>query len=135
MEALEHGPITIAATSKRLFNFRRLMVFGIPFCSTLSHIAPMSHFTHDTPMVRHPELVAAEMDGDLVMMSIERGEYYGVGGVGPRVWELLEEPISIDGLTATICSEFEVEEARCREDVTQFVTQMSEMGLIQIARA
>ncbi len=95
----------------------------------------MTDLTPDTPLIRHPELVAAEMDGDLVMMSIEQGEYYGVGGVGPRIWELLEEPMSIDALTAKICSEFEVEEARCREDMTQFVTQMSEMGLVQIAGA
>ena len=95
----------------------------------------MTQLKHDIPMVRNPELVAAEMDGDLVMMSIDRGEYYGVSGVGPRVWELLEEPISIDALTNKICSEFEVEEARCREDMVQFVTQMSEMGLVQMAEA
>ena len=91
----------------------------------------MSTLNHDTPIVRHPDLVAAEMDGDLVMMSVEQGEYYGVGGVGPRVWELLEEPVSIDGITATISSEFDVEEGRCREDMAQFIHQMFEMGLVQ----
>ena len=95
----------------------------------------MTDLTLDTRLIRNPELVAAEMDGDLVMMSVDNGEYYGVGGVGPRVWELLGEPISIDGLTASICAEFEVEEVRCREDMVKFVTQMSEMGLIQVAEA
>ena len=91
----------------------------------------MTTLNHDTLIVRHPDLVAAEMDGDLVMMSVEQGEYYGVGGVGPRVWELLEEPVSIDGITVTICSEFDVEEDRCREDMALFIHQMFEMGLVQ----
>ena len=41
---------------------------------------------------RNPDLLAVDMDGDLVMMSIEHGNYYGVGGIGPHVWQLLETP-------------------------------------------
>ena len=52
----------------------------------------MSSIQGTTVVVRDPDMIAAEMDGDLVMMSIERGEYFGVGGVGPRLWELLEAP-------------------------------------------
>jgi len=33
-----------------------------------------------TVFVRNPDLIAADMDGDTVMMSIECGEYYGIGG-------------------------------------------------------
>ena len=32
---------------------------------------------------RNPNLVAAEMDGDMVMMSIEHGTYFGLTGIGP----------------------------------------------------
>jgi hypothetical protein len=37
-----------------------------------------------TLITRKPNLVAADIDGDLVM-SIEQGEYFGITGVGPRV--------------------------------------------------
>ena len=80
--------------------------------------------------VRHPDLVAADMDGDLVMMSIENGEYYGVGGVGPRVWELLEQPVTLGQIVATISEEFEVEEHGCYEDMLGFVRQLFDMGLV-----
>jgi hypothetical protein len=95
----------------------------------------MTEVTPDTLLFRDPDLVAADMDGDLVMMSIDHGEYYGVGGVGPRVWELLEQPITVAAITAVICDEFDVEEDRCREDINGFARQLLEMGLVKVLEA
>lgn len=38
---------------------------------------------------RNADILAASLDGELVMMSIQAGNYYSIGGVGTRVWELL----------------------------------------------
>jgi hypothetical protein len=86
-----------------------------------------------TPIIRHPDLIAAEMDGDLVMMSIEQGQYYGVSGVGPRIWELLERPTTVEELAATICDEFAVDEPTCRRDLLNFSQELLGMGLVQLA--
>ena len=91
----------------------------------------MTDLNPDTPMIRDPDLVAADMDGDLVMMSIDNGEYYGVGGVGPRVWELLESPRTVEQISAAIVDEFEVEADTCREDILGFIRQLLDMGLVR----
>lgn len=83
--------------------------------------------------VRNPDLFAADMDGDLVMMSIENGEYYGVGGIGPRVWELLEQPVTVEAITAVICNQFDVDADRCRPDIAAFVRQLLDAGLVRTA--
>lgn len=85
--------------------------------------------------VRNADLIAADMDGDTVMMSIERGEYYGIGGVGSRVWGLLEQPISLNNIVATICAEFEVDKANCQADMESFIVELQRLGLIQTAQA
>lgn len=79
---------------------------------------------------RDPNLIAAEMDGDTVMMSIEHGQYYGIGGVGSRIWELLEQPVPLAALVQTICAEFEVDEATCQIDVANFIDQLQSYGLV-----
>lgn len=79
---------------------------------------------------QHPNLVAAPMDGDLVMMSIERGTYYGIHGVGGRVWELLAQPQTLLQLTQAICGEFEVDPQTCSQDLQVFLEDLSEHGLI-----
>ena len=92
----------------------------------------MSPIEPATLIVRNPEMVAAEMDGDLVMMSIERGEYFGIGGVGTRAWELLEQPTTVAQLCVVVCQEFDVDEARCRADMLGFVNELLTLGLVQV---
>ncbi len=91
----------------------------------------MTNLTLNTCLTRDPDLVCAEMDGDLVMMSIENGEYYGIGGVGTRIWELLDQPTTIQQLVETIKTEFDIEEDRCRDDVLSFSEKLFELGLIK----
>ena len=81
---------------------------------------------------RNPDLLAVEMDGDLVMMSIERGEYFGVGGIGTRIWELLEQPRTFDGLVEAICAEYDVAETTCRADAAGFLDQLAANAMIQV---
>jgi hypothetical protein len=80
--------------------------------------------------VRSPDLVAADMDGDTVMMSIERGEYFGIGGVGSRVWQLLEHPLSIKEIVRAVCAEFDVDEATCQADMIAFIGELQAHRLI-----
>ena len=98
------------------------------FCFTGNY---MTEIANDARFMRDPDLVAADMDGDLVMMSIDNGEYYGVGGVGPRIWELLESPRTVEQISAAIVDEFEVEADTCREDILGFIRQLLDMGLVR----
>ena len=79
---------------------------------------------------RNPDLIGASIDDELVMMSVDRGQYYGLGGVGPRIWELLEKPHTFDQLVDRVLEEFEVERAVCEKDMVGFLDQMEEFGLI-----
>jgi hypothetical protein len=87
----------------------------------------------DSQFVRNPDLIATDMDGDTVMMSIERGEYYGVSGVGTRIWELLETPKTLAEIITSICAEFEVDEATCQADAEKFIRDMMDNGMILMA--
>ncbi|MDM4769034.1 lasso peptide biosynthesis PqqD family chaperone [Solimonas sp. SE-A11] len=91
----------------------------------------MPDMSPETRVVRVPDLIASEMDGDLVMMSIERGEYYGISGVGTRAWELLEHPVSLAEIVATICQEFEVDAAIGEQDMRKFLEELIHRGLVQ----
>jgi hypothetical protein len=88
-----------------------------------------TELARDTAVVRNPRLIAADMDGDLVMMSIESGEYFGLGGVGTRVWELIATPHTLAQLTQAICAEYEVDEATCEPDISRFLADLLANGL------
>ncbi|WP_207459233.1 PqqD family peptide modification chaperone [Azospirillum sp. SYSU D00513] len=85
-----------------------------------------------TRLVRNPDFVATDVDGDIVMMSMERGEYYGIGGVGIRVWELLGQPTSLAEVVQTICSEYAVDEATCEKDMRSLIGEMIRNGVVTV---
>ena len=89
--------------------------------------------SNPTLVIRNPDLIATEMDGDTVMMSIERGEYFGLGGVGSRAWALLAQPTSVDAMAQTICSEFEVDLVTATADLQKFVQDLLDHGLVALA--
>ena len=90
----------------------------------------MSVFNNDTFMIRHPEIVSADMDGETVMMSIERGEYIGLSGIGPFIWELMKEPISVTQIIDAVHLEYAVNNETCTLDVTHFLQEFLEHDLI-----
>lgn len=82
---------------------------------------------------RNPDLLSVDMDGDLVMMSIETGNYFGVSGVGPFIWGLLERPHSQGELVEAVCDEFEVDAATASADIALFLGNLSENGMVEAA--
>jgi hypothetical protein len=92
----------------------------------------MEKITLQTLIQRNPEMVTSNIDGEIVMMSIENGEYYGLDEIGSRIWELLENPISADQLISCLLTEFEVEEVTCKTDTLDFLNDMFEKKLVFI---
>ena len=86
-----------------------------------------------TKLVRNQDLIAAEMDGDVVMLSIENGQYYGLTGIAPRIWELLETPHSVDQLLVDLLQHHSVAEDVLRADLDGFLTDMQQNGLLRLA--
>lgn len=83
-------------------------------------------------LIRSPDLIATEMDGDIVMMHIPSGQYFGISGVGPRIWAMLERPTTLDELTSAIITEYLVDEQTCRRDIQLFVQTLLDQGAAQI---
>jgi hypothetical protein len=77
-------------------------------------------------------IVEVEIDGELVMMSIENGAYYGLDTVASRVWELIENPQTIKVICDQLLEEFDVTKEQCLEDIFTFLNAMDEQKVIDI---
>lgn len=90
-----------------------------------------SSLSTSTRIMRDPDIIATDMDGETVMMSIEQGQYYGLSGIGPFLWDLLVEPMSIEQLCKQVLQAFDVDEATCQADVPAFVDDLLEKGVLR----
>lgn len=95
----------------------------------------MTALTLDTLLRQHPDQVSAEADGEVLMMHIDSGMYCGLNDVASFIWNEIKEPKSLADVTAAIQVEFEVDEARCREDALGFLNGMIEDGLVEVVPA
>ncbi len=83
--------------------------------------------------MRNKDRIAAEMDGDVVMLSIENGQYYGLTGIAPRIWECLETPQTVEQLLGDLLQHYDVAEDVLRADIDGFLTDMQQNGLVRSA--
>ncbi len=86
----------------------------------------------DTVLQRKQDMLFNEIDGEVVMLSIENSEYYGMDKVGSRIWELLENPLSFKALTAKLLEEYDVTEEQCNADTLAFLKKLTDKKLILI---
>ena len=76
--------------------------------------------------------VSSDLAGETVVLSMQSAMYYGLDGVGSRVWELVREPVRVSDVVDAISAEYDVEAERCEADVIAFLRQLVARGLIEI---
>ena len=64
--------------------------------------------TRETTICRSSDIVAGDIDSEVVMMSIEKGNYYGLDPVAGRIWELLADPIHVGEMIGILRKEYDV---------------------------
>ena len=86
--------------------------------------------TDTTVLSRRAGLMTADMNGSAVMMDIMTGKYYNLGEVGGRIWELLEDPMTVAELISKLTAEYDVSAEQCRADIAPFLKTLLERGLL-----
>jgi hypothetical protein len=82
------------------------------------------------PLTRSPNIIATEVDGEMVLMSIEDGKYYGLDPIGSEIWRRLEEPKSADVLTAELKDHFEGDPDAIARDTREFLDKLADNDLV-----
>lgn len=82
---------------------------------------------------RRPDLRAVEMDGELVMMGVQQGEYFSLRDVAASLWEHLAEPRTLDELSTLVAAEYAITAGECRDDVAAFLDDLESKQLITIS--
>ena len=83
---------------------------------------------------RKPDVISSKLEDQLVMMDIEKGKYFSMNPVASKVWELLEEPSSVNELCDKLLNEFEVSKEQCFDEVLELLGKMKELDLLEIQK-
>jgi hypothetical protein len=89
----------------------------------------------ESVVARNGEIAFRELDGEVVMLSIQTGKYYSLDTVGSRVWELIAEPKSVRAVCEELVKEYEVDLATCEADVLAFLDKLAADDLVRVIDA
>lgn len=93
----------------------------------------MSDLTFDMQLRPSEYVLIQELEGESVLLDVDRGQYFGLDEVGTRMWALLAGSASVESAYQTLLSEYDVEPERLRSDLADLVRKLLDAGLMRVA--
>ena len=82
-------------------------------------------------IVSVPKGIMARRVGDeVVVLDLERGEYFGLPAVGARIWELLSDEKSLGQVVEAIVIEYNVDRDTAELDLIRLAEDLVVRGLL-----
>jgi hypothetical protein len=94
----------------------------------MSAVAPLSP---ESSIRQCPGFLQAEVDGEIVAMSAEKGTCYGLDAIGTRIWGLIGEFTPIAEICATLMREYRVTPDICEREVLALLEELRSEGMIE----
>ena len=90
------------------------------------------HINIDTKIKKNKNIEDTDLDGNKVMMNLQKGRYFMMNEVGSRIWELINEPIKVNYIIDELLNEYRVDRATCEKEVMNFIQELFNGDLIEV---
>ena len=74
---------------------------------------------------------ARTFDEELVILDLERGQYYSMSEIGARAWQRITGGASLGEATDVLLDEYEVDRATLVTDLVALADEWIALGLVQ----
>lgn len=92
---------------------------------------PTDKLSPDSTVRRSENSLFTELDDALVLMSIDKGNYYSLDTIGADVWQRLDGKTPVAALCAALCAEYDADAETIRRDVLTLLERLVEEGLVE----
>ncbi|HEY3176118.1 MAG TPA: PqqD family protein [Candidatus Polarisedimenticolia bacterium] len=79
---------------------------------------------------KHPDSASRVYDGEAFIVLPQSHQYKILNQVGTRVWELIDGTRTVDDMANIIASEYEVSIETAHKDVSDFISDLKENGML-----
>jgi hypothetical protein len=76
--------------------------------------------------------VSSDLGGEVAILDLKGGTYYGLDAVGSRIWSLIQKPRKVEEIRDILVSEYEVEQDRCERDLIALLQGLADEALIEV---
>ena len=79
---------------------------------------------------RREGVLAQQVSGTLVLLSLDDGQYYSLDEVGIRAWELCDGSRSVAEIISILCQEYDAPAATIESDVLELLADLVNEKLV-----
>ena len=79
-----------------------------------------------------PQVMSRLVGDEMVLLDLASGEYFGLDGVGQRIWESVSEGKSLAEAVDVIIAEYDVNTEQAQSDVLEFGKNLVDRGLLAL---
>lgn len=77
------------------------------------------------------DITETEVEGNVVLLHIENGQYYNFNKTGSDLWNGLAQPLSMNELVKLIVDKYSITTDDCQKDILVWLNDAFEHKLIQ----
>lgn len=79
-----------------------------------------------------PNQISADLSGEIAILNLQNGVYYGLDPIGAFIWKHIEKPIAVAEVCQQVLAEYDVEPERCQQDVLALLNELLSQGLVEV---
>ncbi len=83
-----------------------------------------SALTRDSVIAVADHLSVADLGEEVFIFERETEAYYGLNEVGARIWQLIQQPQTVQAVLTSLLDEYEVDAAQCERDLFAFLDSL-----------
>ncbi len=91
--------------------------------------------TETAVITARDDLSAADMAGELVVLDLASGAYFGLNETGTRILKLARQPRTVQEIIEALRADYEVPYEQLKADVLAFVADLAANRLIRVEPA
>lgn len=84
-----------------------------------------------------PDQVSADLSshqsGSIVILGLRDGLYFELDAVGARIWQLIQQPRSLQSVRDALIEEYDVGTEQCENDLLRLAGELVDRGLAVVA--
>lgn len=95
----------------------------------------VNSLTETSVIAAGEEVVSCDLAGGAALLDLRSSTYYSLNAVGSEIWGLVKEPRAVADIRDELLARYDVDPARCYDDLVALLRKLADAGLIRVVDA
>lgn len=79
-----------------------------------------------------PDVLCQQVGGEVVLLDLASERYFGLDPVGSRIWQLLDQNLSLEQVLQHLNDEYDAPREQLRDDLLDLIKHLVDSGLVSV---